>query len=181
VVEKLWCAVTIDVDCHHLLRDEGTLQKAYIFLQPVSLTQYSTRIGLDFPESDQVYWSLDPTGNVRMTQDECDRLGLPRLQFRFLPVGRFWHEYQYNAIRELFQTKNFDPHSYDVTRLLGLPLAEIESNIPPSMFNVCHPVVDSSPHSPHRPTSLIPLNGALALFCIVCTDSEYFTANSTMF
>ncbi|KAJ7895214.1 hypothetical protein B0H14DRAFT_2681616 [Mycena olivaceomarginata] len=132
VVEKLWCAVTIDVDCHHLLREEGTLQKAYIFLQPVSVTQHSTRIGLDFPGSDQVYWSLDPTGNVRMTQDECDCLGLPRLQFRFLPTGRFWHEYQYNAIRELFQAKNFDPHSYDVTRLLGLPLAEIESNIPPS-------------------------------------------------
>ncbi|KAJ7895221.1 hypothetical protein B0H14DRAFT_2681650, partial [Mycena olivaceomarginata] len=132
VVEKLWCAVTIDVDCHHLLREEGThIAKAYIFLQPVSLTQHSTRIGLDFPESDQVYWSLDPTGNFRMTQDECDCLGLPRLQFRFLPTGRFWHEYQYNAIRELFQAKNFDPHSYDVTRFLGLSLAETESNIPP--------------------------------------------------
>jgi hypothetical protein len=66
-----------------------------------------------------------------MTRDECDLI-VPRLRFLFLPTERFWHEYQYNSIRELFEAKGFDVGSQDFTRLLGLPLTEAESNIPPS-------------------------------------------------
>ncbi|KAJ7821364.1 hypothetical protein B0H14DRAFT_2371349 [Mycena olivaceomarginata] len=116
-----------------MLREDGTLQEAHIFVQPISVKHEGLRIGLDFPESDQAYWSLDPTGKTRMTQDECDSIGLPRLEFMFLPTARFWHEYQHDAIREFFEAKDFDPFSHDVTRLLGLPLAEMECS-PPSMF-----------------------------------------------
>jgi hypothetical protein len=130
VVDKLWCAVVIDVEFHHLLREEGTLQEAHIFVPPIGVKHLGARTGLDFSESDRVYWSLDPTGNNRMTQDECDSLGLPRLQFKFFSTARFWHEYHYEAIREFFEAKGFDPHSQDVTRLLGLPLAELEPKAP---------------------------------------------------
>ncbi|KAJ7694266.1 hypothetical protein B0H14DRAFT_3044194 [Mycena olivaceomarginata] len=111
VVDKLWCALI------------GTLQEAHLFVRSVSVKHHGPRIGLDSAESDHFYWSLDPTGNTRMTPDECDSLGLPRLK------ARFWHEYHCDAIREFFEAKGFDPESRDVTRLLGLPLAETEPNI----------------------------------------------------
>jgi len=63
-----------------------------------------------------------------MTQDECDLIGLPRWKFDFVPTINAWHEYHYNAIREFSETRGFDPYSNDATRLLGLSLAEIESN-----------------------------------------------------
>ncbi|KAJ7358466.1 hypothetical protein DFH08DRAFT_442754 [Mycena albidolilacea] len=131
VVDKLWCALIVDADYRHLLRVEGTLQEAHLFVPSVSVKHHGPRIGLDSVESDHFYWSLDPMGNTRMTPDECDSLGLPRLKFLFLPRARFWHEYHCNAIREFFEAKGFDPESRDVTRLLGLPLAETEPNIPP--------------------------------------------------
>jgi hypothetical protein len=53
------------------------LQIAHIFVRPIGMKYAGTRIALDFPESDHFYWSLDPMGNTRMTQDECDSLGLP--------------------------------------------------------------------------------------------------------
>ncbi|KAJ7861818.1 hypothetical protein B0H14DRAFT_522764 [Mycena olivaceomarginata] len=131
VISKLACAVVIDGDYHHLLREEGTLRQAHIFLQPIIVKHEGPRIGLDFPESGQWYWSLDPTGSTRITPEECDSIGLPRLKFLFLLGARYWHKYQYNAIREFFEAKGFDPHNQDVTRLLGLPLAEMEPKIPP--------------------------------------------------
>jgi hypothetical protein len=134
VVGKLVCAVIVRVD-HHPLRKEGTSQEAHIFLRPIGLKQEGLRIGLDFPESDRAYWSLDQTGKTQLTQDECDSIGLPRLDFMFLPGARFWHEYHYNAIGEFSEAKGLDPHSQDVARLLGLPLAEMESNIPPNMLD----------------------------------------------
>ncbi|KAJ7364404.1 hypothetical protein DFH08DRAFT_930341 [Mycena albidolilacea] len=131
VIDRLRCAVTNDLQCHQPLHDEGTLQEAHMFLRPIIMKQEGQRIGLDFSESDHFYWSLDSTGSSRMTQDECDLIGLPRLQFLFLPTARFWHEYHYNAICKFFEAKGFDAESQDVTRLLGLPLAEVESDIPP--------------------------------------------------
>ncbi|KAJ7861825.1 hypothetical protein B0H14DRAFT_2575743 [Mycena olivaceomarginata] len=44
---------------------------------------------------------------------------------------RYWHKYQYNAIREFFEAKSFDPYNQDFTRLLGLPLADMEPKISP--------------------------------------------------
>jgi len=129
VVDALGCAVMVDTESHDLLRPEGTTRQAHIFVCPVSIRHEGPRIGLEFPDADQMYWSLDPCGNTRMTQDECDAIGLPRLRFLFLPIARFWHEYHYNAIREFYEAKGFDPNSDDVTRLLDLPLAQVEPNI----------------------------------------------------
>ncbi|KAF8147138.1 hypothetical protein K438DRAFT_1780231 [Mycena galopus ATCC 62051] len=119
-----------DTDTYrHLLHREGTSKTACAFVRSFGFGREGSRVRLQFPESDQVYWSLDPSGNTRLTQDECDSIGLPRLRFLFLPTARFWHEYHYNAIREFYEGKGFDPYNHEVTRLLGLPLAEMESNI----------------------------------------------------
>ncbi|KAJ6527816.1 hypothetical protein B0H19DRAFT_1083900 [Mycena capillaripes] len=128
VVDMLQCAVMVDAEFQYWLRPEGTPQQAYIFARPIGVRHEGLRIGLESPESDQVYWSLDPSGSARMTEDECDSIGLPRLQICFFPTARFWHKYHYNAIHEFFEAKGFDSHSHDITRVLGLPLAEMESN-----------------------------------------------------
>ncbi|KAJ7440886.1 hypothetical protein FB451DRAFT_988636, partial [Mycena latifolia] len=75
--------------------------------------------------SDHFYWSVDPLGTTRLSQDECDFLGIPRLTFEFVLGASFWQEYHYSAIRSLSLAKGFDPYSTDVTRLLGLPLIEM--------------------------------------------------------
>jgi hypothetical protein len=128
VAGELRCAVLVNSEYLHVWRREGTSRQAHIFVRPITVRHEGMRIGLEFSESDQVYWSLDPSGSARLTQDECDAIGLPRLKFLFLPIARCWQEYHYNAIREFFEAKGFDPYSNDVTRLLGLSLAEMESN-----------------------------------------------------
>ncbi|KAJ7753305.1 hypothetical protein B0H14DRAFT_2979982 [Mycena olivaceomarginata] len=122
VVEMLECIVMVDFECHHRLRLEGTLHEAHILHDGL-------RIGIEFPDSDQVYWSLDPAGNTRMTEEECDSIGLPRLEFIFLPRANFWHEYHYHALHEFFEAKGINPYSDCVAQLLGLPLAEMECGI----------------------------------------------------
>jgi hypothetical protein len=134
VVEMLSCVLVMDAKFQHVIRSEGTLAQAHIFLCPISVRHEGLRIGLEFPESDYFYWSLDSAGNSRiMTLAECDSIGLPRLEFMFLPTAKFWHEYHYNAVREFSEARGFNPHSSEVAWLLGLPLVEIESEIRPSM------------------------------------------------
>ncbi|KAF7369613.1 hypothetical protein MVEN_00292100 [Mycena venus] len=129
VVEMLKCIVMVDLEYHHLLRPDGTLREAHIFVCPVSVRHDGLRVGIEFPDSDQVYWSLDPAGSIRMTEEECDSIGLPRLQFIFLPRANFWHEYHYHALHEVFEAKGLDPYSDCVAQLLGLPLAEMDCDI----------------------------------------------------
>ncbi|KAJ6595025.1 hypothetical protein DFH09DRAFT_1357794 [Mycena vulgaris] len=129
-IDTLRCLIALDTELQHMLRPEGTLREAHLFPCSISVRHQGPRIGLDFPDADHWYWSLDPTGITRMTQDECDLIGLPRWKFDFVPTINAWHEYHYNAIREFSETRDFDPYSNDATRLLGLSLAEIESNIP---------------------------------------------------
>ncbi|KAJ7907223.1 hypothetical protein B0H13DRAFT_699074 [Mycena leptocephala] len=135
VVEMLSCVLVMDAKFQHVIRSEGTLAQAHIFLCPISVRHEGLRIGLEFPESDYFYWSLDSAGNSRMTLAECDYIGLPRLEFMFLPTAKFWHEYHYNAVREFSEARGFNPHSSEVARLLGLPLVEIESEIRPTESN----------------------------------------------
>ncbi|KAJ7796398.1 hypothetical protein B0H14DRAFT_78270 [Mycena olivaceomarginata] len=127
VIDMLVCLIQVDTEFHHILHQEGISQEAHIFLGPVGLRRQGLRLGIDFPVSDHFYWSLDASGSTRMTQDECDAIGLPRLNFSFLSAANFWQDYHYNAIREFFEAKRADPYGSDVTQFLGLPLVEMES------------------------------------------------------
>ncbi|KAK7007564.1 hypothetical protein R3P38DRAFT_2644879 [Favolaschia claudopus] len=129
IIDALSCALMLDEKCRHLLRDEGTLREAHIFLCTPRIRRKGSRVGIEFPEADQFYWSLDLTGSSPLTEAECDSIGLPRLRFLFMVTARFWHEYQYYALREFFIIKGMDPCSQEVTRMLGLPLAELESRV----------------------------------------------------
>ncbi|KAF7365948.1 Kinase-like protein [Mycena venus] len=128
-IDRLRCLLMINKEFCYLLRPEGTLLQAYLFPCPVGVRREGPYTGIEFPETDHFYWSLDPSGTTRMSQDECDRNGLPRWEFLFAPTGNLWHDYHYNAVREFSEARGVDPYSNTVTQLVGLPLAEMESAI----------------------------------------------------
>ncbi|KAJ7751356.1 hypothetical protein B0H16DRAFT_829637 [Mycena metata] len=108
------------------LRPEGIAQEVHIFPCSVAIKSEGGRIGLEFPEVDQFYWSLDPLGKTRLTQKESDALGFPRLRFCFVTAVNFWHDYQYSALSAFWQARGLNPHSNDVAELLGSALVEVE-------------------------------------------------------
>ncbi|KAJ7455850.1 hypothetical protein FB451DRAFT_1277565 [Mycena latifolia] len=107
-----------------LVRDVA-FQHAYLFACPIDVRYDGPCVGIQLPIADHFYWALDPMGTTRLSQDECDSLGIPRLRFNFLPSANFWHEYHYSAIRNYCRTKGLDPYTYDVTRGPELPLIEL--------------------------------------------------------
>ncbi|KAJ7201878.1 hypothetical protein GGX14DRAFT_464160 [Mycena pura] len=129
VVDMLECEIDSDPQFQHHLHTEGISSEVHIFLSPLGLRKQGLRISVDFSESDLFYWSLEPSGTTRLTQDECDSFGLPRLKIVFIPVANLWYDYHYNAIREFFEAKGVDPYGSDVTELMGLPLAEMENAV----------------------------------------------------
>lgn len=97
-----------------------------------------------------------------MTQDEADCTTLPRLYFLFLPTAR----YHFSAMRKFFEAKGFSPYSSDITRLLGLSLAGMESSIVVSEYSEFYTrcthrlcfrtqlIVIKPSHGPKAPSSL---------------------------
>ncbi|KAJ7874857.1 hypothetical protein B0H13DRAFT_1632936, partial [Mycena leptocephala] len=74
------------------------------------------------------YWSCDPAGNIHLSCEECDSIGIPRLRSYFIRTANCWREYNYSAIREFSRAKGFDPCTYDLAQSLGFPLVEKESS-----------------------------------------------------
>ncbi|KAJ7658911.1 hypothetical protein B0H17DRAFT_1096524 [Mycena rosella] len=75
------------------------------------------------------YWSLDPTGDERLSVEEAERLGFPNPEFKMEVRGWSWDERVYNGSRQFYQAKGFDPESQDIARELGLPLFEISTEV----------------------------------------------------
>ncbi|KAK7000335.1 hypothetical protein R3P38DRAFT_2561626 [Favolaschia claudopus] len=123
ITDRLLCLIVMDVDFHHLLRPTGTPTQTHLFIQSPIVRHGASGIGVDFSDSNQWYWSLDPSGDMPMSQAECDALGVPRMQFRFAAHGRFWQDYHYSAIREFLLANGVDPYSQDIPRTFGVPLA----------------------------------------------------------
>ncbi|KAJ7152122.1 hypothetical protein C8R46DRAFT_484930 [Mycena filopes] len=130
VVDELSFIIVIDGAFKHLLRTEGITQEIHLFVYPVTMRTVGSRIGLDAPQWDRVYWSTDPTGLSPLSQDDADAMGLPRLKFHFFPTANFWHEYHYSALREFAEAKALDPYGDGLARILGFPLAQMETDLP---------------------------------------------------
>ncbi|KAJ7718440.1 hypothetical protein B0H16DRAFT_423307 [Mycena metata] len=126
VVNTLACGILPQKELLFMLRPEGTAQEAHIFPCSVGVKRQGSRIGLELPEPDQLYWSLDPLGKTRLTQEESDSLGLPRLQFGFFMIANFWHEYQYRALRTFWEARGLNPYNNDVAQFLDSALVEVE-------------------------------------------------------
>ncbi|ESK81648.1 hypothetical protein Moror_3243, partial [Moniliophthora roreri MCA 2997] len=72
------------------------------------------------------FWSFDKTGQSKMSEEECERWGVPVLTCR---IGRFWVRkwptYVYTALREWQEARGFDPTTSDWARSMGYPEFEI--------------------------------------------------------
>lgn len=109
----------------HTEHPEGTTQEVHLAVSPIRVKYRGSRAGVEYPQSDHFYWSSDAAGTTRLSTEECDSLGIPRLLFSFLRGASCWYPYHYGAIREFIRGKGFDPYSYDVTRFLGFPMADM--------------------------------------------------------
>ncbi|KAJ7094170.1 hypothetical protein C8R44DRAFT_553525, partial [Mycena epipterygia] len=71
------------------------------------------------------YWSLDPSGNQRLSLEEASRLGFPSLTLESRVLMKSWHESVYPALSRFHAGKGFDSNSQDLARHLGHPLYKL--------------------------------------------------------
>ncbi|KAJ6592724.1 hypothetical protein B0H19DRAFT_907060, partial [Mycena capillaripes] len=71
------------------------------------------------------YWSLDPTGAERLSEEDATRLGFPSIQLSWEVWGKSWDASVYAGLRQFHQAQGFDPDRQDVARHLGEPLYQL--------------------------------------------------------
>ncbi|KAF7356008.1 hypothetical protein MVEN_00930200 [Mycena venus] len=105
---------------------DGISREVYLSVPSLIVKYEASRVRIEPPQHDSLYWSLDPAGNSRLSPEECDSLGIPRLQIHSIRGANSWREYHYNAICDFVRAKGFDPRTLDLCQSLGFPLAEME-------------------------------------------------------
>ncbi|KAJ6576935.1 hypothetical protein DFH09DRAFT_1310959 [Mycena vulgaris] len=110
------------------LTDTGRIPPGYLFLCP--LRDFESEIPSHFrlPEC-PAYWSLDPSGAERLSTEEADELGFPRLECKMNVWVCSWDESVYNGLRKFHEGKGYDPYSQDVARDRGYSLYEVASEL----------------------------------------------------
>jgi hypothetical protein len=126
VVDTLGSVIIFDPAFHHILHAEGTPQETHMFVCPITVKYQGSRIGVEGLQSDCYYWSLDAAGTGRLSCEECDSLGIPRLRVGPICGANYWHGYHYSAIREFARSKGIDLDSQDIAQLLGLPNVQMQ-------------------------------------------------------
>ncbi|KAK7035609.1 hypothetical protein R3P38DRAFT_3483346 [Favolaschia claudopus] len=108
-------------DCQHLTN-------VFLFLCPPE----SFQVGLG-PASFKCpecvgYWSFDPSGVVRLSEDEAFERGFPTLRVSMRGYIDHWFGSVYTGLRQFHQAKGFNPDSQDLARHLGYALYELYSD-----------------------------------------------------
>ncbi|KAJ6543093.1 hypothetical protein B0H19DRAFT_1077108 [Mycena capillaripes] len=73
------------------MESKSNSTEVYLFVAPLVIKYEASRVRVDPPQADGFYWSLDPTGNPRLSLEECDSLGVPRYylgEARARAIGR---------------------------------------------------------------------------------------------
>uniref|UniRef100_A0A0W0FYC1 Uncharacterized protein n=1 Tax=Moniliophthora roreri TaxID=221103 RepID=A0A0W0FYC1_MONRR len=101
----------------------------YLFLHPLpmSVSEYVSWVDGHF-----YFWSFDPTGQSRMSEEECERWGLPVLTVStwLNSVELYsWSIHVYTALRDWQKARGFDPATSDWARHMHCPEFEILSNL----------------------------------------------------
>ncbi|KAF7377053.1 hypothetical protein MSAN_00123400 [Mycena sanguinolenta] len=73
------------------------------------------------------YWSLDPSGIVRLSPEEATALGFPSFELVIKAEGCSWKASIYEGLRQFHEAKGFDPYSQHVARHLGYLLYQLSS------------------------------------------------------
>ncbi|KAF7353272.1 MFS general substrate transporter [Mycena sanguinolenta] len=74
------------------------------------------------------YWSLDPSGAVRLSTEDARILGFPAIHIETIIVGLSWDRSIYGGLRRFHKGKGHNPESQEVARQLGYPLFEVLSD-----------------------------------------------------
>ncbi|KAJ7094199.1 hypothetical protein C8R44DRAFT_718609 [Mycena epipterygia] len=98
--------------------------EGYLFLCPAEHLRDENGRWVPNPEC-PAYWSLDPSGNQRLSPEEASGLGFPSFELDVTVVMKSWHESVYAALSRFHAGKGFDPNSQDLARHLGHPLYEL--------------------------------------------------------
>ncbi|KAJ7214692.1 hypothetical protein C8J57DRAFT_1538406 [Mycena rebaudengoi] len=99
----------------------------YLFLFPANVDDSGGCLAVHLPpEEETYYWSFDPNGIERLSQDALEELALPHVHFRAQAVGEQWSKEIYDCIAKFHRTKGFDPTNKGVAIELGYPLVDID-------------------------------------------------------
>ncbi|KAJ7440841.1 hypothetical protein B0H11DRAFT_1882961, partial [Mycena galericulata] len=100
------------------------LPSGYLFLCPRAELQSEDPTSFQFPDF-RAYWSLDPSGVRRLTDEVAEDLGFPAIQLQMGVGSKSWDTSVYNGIRHFQEAKGFDPYSQEVAQELGCPVLQV--------------------------------------------------------
>uniref|UniRef100_A0A0W0GBT8 Uncharacterized protein n=1 Tax=Moniliophthora roreri TaxID=221103 RepID=A0A0W0GBT8_MONRR len=107
----------------HLIEETPPIP-IYLFLCPLPISVSEL---VSWIEGQPYFWSFDETGQSRMSEEECERWGLPILTLSTPYTVRLytWSNYIYTTLRDWQKARGFDPATSDWARELGYPEWEI--------------------------------------------------------
>ncbi|KAJ7082482.1 hypothetical protein C8R44DRAFT_894778 [Mycena epipterygia] len=114
------------------LKNPMGIPEGYLFLCPLQDLQLDGTLFVK-PQL-PAYWSLDPSGVEKLTDEEAERLGFPPLRLNMFAWVLQWKDFIYTGLRKFHEAKGFDPDSQDVAIHLGYPLYRLE---PGSVIPLC--------------------------------------------
>ncbi|ESK87834.1 hypothetical protein Moror_15327 [Moniliophthora roreri MCA 2997] len=96
----------------------------YLFLHPLPM---SVSECVSWIEGHFCFWSFDEIGQSRMSEEECERWGLPVLTASTYDTvcPRSWFTYVYTTLQDWQKARGFDPATSDWARHMGDPELEI--------------------------------------------------------
>ncbi|KAJ4482555.1 hypothetical protein J3R30DRAFT_2189325 [Lentinula aciculospora] len=93
---------------------------AYLFIAPVKIDEF-TRFSFD---ETPYYWSMDPFGAHRMSEEEQELSGLPSFELGIYE-GRQWSDMEHSAISRYLEYKGFNPLESDYAQSRGYSVFEV--------------------------------------------------------
>ncbi|KAJ6523916.1 hypothetical protein DFH09DRAFT_1190084 [Mycena vulgaris] len=109
-----------------LLGSQESTPGGYLFVCPLQDLRSETQNAMEFRSPDQLaYWSLDSSGADRLSPEEAERLGFPKLLLCANVWESCWDESVYDGLRQFHEGKGFDPDSQDIARHLEVPLYQL--------------------------------------------------------
>ncbi|KAJ7153835.1 hypothetical protein C8R46DRAFT_1228126 [Mycena filopes] len=107
----------------------GNCPQGYLFLCPKQDFQVPSTM-FRWPAC-PAYWSLDASGDERLSTEEATQLGFPLLELATQLEGVSWDTSVYAGLRQFHRAKGFDPERQDVARHLGDRLFCLSRNVNP--------------------------------------------------
>ncbi|EEB89742.1 hypothetical protein MPER_12128 [Moniliophthora perniciosa FA553] len=104
------------------LGEETPPSPIYLFLHPFPMTISEL---VSWHKGKPYFWSFDESGKSQMSEEECERWGLPVIEPDFPLILISWPIHVYSVLRDWQKARGFDPTTSDWARSMGRPELEI--------------------------------------------------------